>query len=546
MTRPRALLVGVNRYPFLEDGDLRGCLNDVALFSALLLDRFGFAAEDVRVLRDEEATRAGILSAMDELVARAEAGGVAVFFFAGHGSRKRSGLPDGTYVESIVPHDSGRGAHPSRDVEDHEIDAFVQRLNAKTPHVTLIVDCCHSGSVTRDAFGEAVRGIAPPSEGRPVEGPGAPVRRPAWRLGEREAVVVAACEAHEQAGEHRVYRGGEVVRHGALTYFLAEALGRSAPDATWREVFSPLHRALSGEHPGQHPQVEGRIDDVVFGRREVRPRPHLEVTAADGDEVELAGGAAHAVAAGSLWAVQPPRAAGPAATLATVRIDDVKLTASRGTVVERRGARALRPGDWARPTEPPDAVTRYRRLLAIENADPGSRLRGRLSLTLLRHDAAAGFVEAERSADGSVAFAEGERAEIEIGNRSDGKLWVSLVQLGADGAVELLLPVSGHPTFRLGGFGLGAGETLRLAAGYYAMDPLYRQAVRGGLVLRLPQGLGGGGRLHLKLLATPRPVDFSFLEQGPRRLAAPAAGDIDWATETVTVRLAAQGPAGER
>ncbi|MCP4658621.1 MAG: caspase family protein [bacterium] len=154
-----SLLIGINEYPNLQGGTLQGCKNDVALIGSLLIDRFGFPEENCIVLLNREATQSAIRSAFDEILRRVGDDDVVVCFYAGHGSRTADPRRDGAMIESIVPSDSGRGTKANRDVYDVEIDRWVQRLNAKTPYVTLIFDCCHSGSVTRDPFGEAeVRG----------------------------------------------------------------------------------------------------------------------------------------------------------------------------------------------------------------------------------------------------------------------------------------------------------------------------------------------------------------------------------------------------
>jgi hypothetical protein len=80
-----------------------------------------------------------------------------VLFYAGHGSRMNDPHQPGGFIESMVSSDSGRGEQPNRDILDWEIDQWVQRVNEKTDFVTLIFDCCHSGSVTRDPFGERTR-----------------------------------------------------------------------------------------------------------------------------------------------------------------------------------------------------------------------------------------------------------------------------------------------------------------------------------------------------------------------------------------------------
>ncbi len=59
----KALLVGINAYsPPINP--LRGCLNDVQQMQSVLQQYYGFPAENVRLLRDEEATRQGMLDGL--------------------------------------------------------------------------------------------------------------------------------------------------------------------------------------------------------------------------------------------------------------------------------------------------------------------------------------------------------------------------------------------------------------------------------------------------------------------------------------------------
>ncbi len=187
-----ALLIGINAYPGLAGKDLTGCVNDAQATAALLWDRFGFSPAHTQVLLEAQATRTGILAAFDALQARVGQGDVVVIFYAGHGSRVY--LTDGDYAESIVPYDSGRGAAPNRDIMDYELNARVEQLNTLTPHVTLLFDCCHAGSATRDPFGDAyrsveeIRSVAPPT-------PPPATRSAAPRAAAegRDAVLIAAC-----------------------------------------------------------------------------------------------------------------------------------------------------------------------------------------------------------------------------------------------------------------------------------------------------------------------------------------------------------------
>lgn len=357
-----ALLIGINRYPKIPNADLQGCVSDMELMRTLLIDRFGFPAESTRTLRDEEATQQGIRGALAALAAAVGEDDVVVLFYAGHGSRMADPRQAGRIIESMVPQDSGRGELPNLDIIDEEIDRWVQGVNEKTPHVTLIFDCCHSGSVTRDPFGEATReapadlraademfGGGPVPEiftvTRAAE-PGGEDRgtTTGWLPGRRRAVVIAACRADELANEHKAFTGEAVVRHGALTFFLGQALLQAQSGATWRDLFERAAPRITAKYGRQHPQIEGRMDALLFGTEEIRPASYLQVLAAGDGTVELGGGAAHGLRPGSLWTVRSPgarhRDAGD--EVAAVEVQTVRAATSTARVVE-----ALNPGQLA-------------------------------------------------------------------------------------------------------------------------------------------------------------------------------------------------------
>jgi len=628
-----ALLIGINRYPKVPNADLQGAVSDMELMRSLLADRFGFPAEHTRTLRDEEATQAGIRTALAALADAVAKDDVVVLFYAGHGSRMADPRRAGCMIESIVPHDSGRGGSPNLDLIDEEIDRWVQKVNEKTPFVTLIFDCCHSGSVTRDAFGERtreapadLRAAAEMFAGGPVpETFAAPPEAEdkgtaGWLPGRRRAVVIAACRADEYANEHKMFTGEAVVRDGALTFFLSRALLQVQPGATWRDVFEQVAPALTSKYGRQHPQLEGRMDELLFGTEEIRPAPYLPVLAAGDGSVELGGGAAHGLRPGSLWTVRTPGARSEEAgeEVAVVEVQTVRAASSTARVAEARdparlaaGLRAflrepklpepglrvaiaapdeprarlasalagepllevveetedadvlirLREEDatWAaigrdgrlaahlRPDRPEEmqnlaedlvAVDRYRQLLDLDNPDPASGLKGRVLLRVKLWDAGRKALAdaVPETGAGMVVFREGEKAEFEVVNGHDAAVWVTLVQFGCDGRIELLMPMPGHATYARGGMRLDPGQTVRLAADYFRQDPRFTDAILEGLPLHLPKGFpwaaepgeeAGLGLVTLKLLVTPASADFEFVEQKAPRIEAAGPNPLE-------------------
>ena len=155
-----ALLIGVNEYP-VEQWKLKGCVNDVSMTKELLITKFGFPLENIKVMTDQEATADNIRKAIEEwLIARPHPGDIVYFHFSGHGSQVAD--PDGDEEdgkdEFICPVD----LHPGDTrtfITDDELHAYFARI--PTQNVTIVTDCCHSGSGTRDLTLNRNRSIDP-------------------------------------------------------------------------------------------------------------------------------------------------------------------------------------------------------------------------------------------------------------------------------------------------------------------------------------------------------------------------------------------------
>lgn len=345
--RRRALCIGIDAYPNLAPAEqLGGCVNDAMLAAAVLRDRFGFPEDGVRLLLDGEASRAGILAALDRLVQETGTDDVVVVHYSGHGSwawDEDGDEADGK-DETIMPSDSGRGDHPNLDIVDDEIHGVLLALTERTPHVTFVFDSCHSGSITRDASDQRARSVAGAGPDDPQPPPAGPAVRGRVRgaksipgpsgfmngLGARY-VLVAGCHDEERSYEHVTEAG---VAHGALSYHLYGYLATASGTATWRDVFEHVSMAVTGANDRQRPQLEGASDRLVFGTGATTAGRYLLVTARDGSEVTLAGGAAHGVRVGSTWSVLPAGGRDEQPAAGTIEVTDVAVTESRGRIVE--------------------------------------------------------------------------------------------------------------------------------------------------------------------------------------------------------------------
>jgi metacaspase-1 len=158
----RALLVGINAYPRKEDR-LEGCVNDVFLVSSVLQE-CGFDAEDIRVVLDERATARGILERLDWLLDGAGTDDQRVFFYSGHGAQIPAYGADEKVDhqdECLVPWDFDWTR------EKAVVDDALYDLYSQLPYDTrfaMILDCCHSGGMTRGDGGARIRGLTPPDD----------------------------------------------------------------------------------------------------------------------------------------------------------------------------------------------------------------------------------------------------------------------------------------------------------------------------------------------------------------------------------------------
>jgi len=250
----KALLVGLNRYPDPEN-TLKGCINDVRQVSDLLYSRFGFAADgSTRLLTDARATTAAIVDRLHWLLDGARAGDVLVFHYSGHGSQvpDRHGDEHDGLDEIICPYDLDW----DDPFTDDDLYAIVKDLPAGV-NLTVVLDCCHSGTGLREAAGPAPcargRGLsAPPALSRQRRADAA-VRRFGSRAAQRGAILIAGCRSNQVSAD--AYLDGDY--HGALTYFLCKAIEASDGGLTYRDLIDRVRRALREHQFEQVPQLEG-------------------------------------------------------------------------------------------------------------------------------------------------------------------------------------------------------------------------------------------------------------------------------------------------
>ncbi|MEI6412685.1 MAG: caspase family protein [Pseudomonadota bacterium] len=146
----RGLVIGIDKYPKVSNGDLDGAANDAWDLASALRQA---GAKEVRLLMDRDATRQAVLEGWRELIKSGQPDDLLVFSFAGHGSqepeRVKGSEADGLDETLLL---SGYSPTPPGNVErliDDEIGELLQEAVKARRRVLFIADACHSGTMTR-------------------------------------------------------------------------------------------------------------------------------------------------------------------------------------------------------------------------------------------------------------------------------------------------------------------------------------------------------------------------------------------------------------
>jgi len=255
-------------------------VNDTANLRSLLIKEFGFDAAGIRVLTDKGATRAAILEGLSDLVANAGRGDTLVFHYSGHGSQ----VPDedederaDRMDEIICPRDfSWDGCW----ISDDDLSDVFSRL-PKDVHLEVLLDCCHSGTGTREiALGRQsratsaglvrtlrsaprmarVRYLPPPASMAAKLSAGKRAAAAAEKIGTLvrakprglNHVLWAACKSNQYSADADI--GGSP--NGAFTWFFCDEVRKAVSGTARSALLASIRKGLAADGFDQTPQLE--------------------------------------------------------------------------------------------------------------------------------------------------------------------------------------------------------------------------------------------------------------------------------------------------
>lgn len=351
-----ALLIGIDQYQapagHRSTGNgrsyfknLKGCKNDANSMYAVLQSKFQFQASEIDTIFDNSANRQGILDAFNRLLSKVKAGDYAVIYYAGHGSTVKNSLSFEVDKkdQSIVPSDTWKeGVH---DIRDKELSAIFNKFIDKKVKLTVIFDCCHSGSMSRGPNMPSLSSRFFPGENWDAKD----ATRPAFPE-EREGnlfLILSASQSNEVADE--MYDGD--IPHGAFTLALIKAINQQSVNESALNLFLVARAVIKSNGYAQEPVIGGsteRQEQTLFGMSKgaVADYTLVAVTGVAENKVHLQGGFALGLYAQNELTMFSP--AGD--TLVKLMIDTVTgINSSTASVIKGR-IEDVQPGMFFRIT----------------------------------------------------------------------------------------------------------------------------------------------------------------------------------------------------
>eukprot|EP01012_Entosiphon_sulcatum_P033436 TRINITY_DN42325_c0_g1_i1.p1 TRINITY_DN42325_c0_g1~~TRINITY_DN42325_c0_g1_i1.p1 ORF type:complete len:403 (+),score=54.76 TRINITY_DN42325_c0_g1_i1:38-1246(+) len=143
----KSVLIGINYIG--QQGELRGCINDVKIMKQYLTTCGFPSTPDSQIILIEEhgyqpPTRRNIVDAMKWLTANARPGDNLFLHYSGHGGQvaDKDGDESDGKDETLVPLDYTSAGQ----ITDDEIYDLLVKSLPKGSRLTVVLDCCHSGT----------------------------------------------------------------------------------------------------------------------------------------------------------------------------------------------------------------------------------------------------------------------------------------------------------------------------------------------------------------------------------------------------------------
>jgi len=304
-----ALIIAIGDYP--ESGgwqDIAGD-NDAQFIESALKVR-GFLDANISIVKNEKATRAGILTALKNIKNNIQKGDVVYIHYSGHGQQILD--DDGDEIdeldEAIVPYDSPiyyksgtyEGDLLIRDDEIGDYAFGIRKILGENGQLVLVLDSCHSGTGTRGR-GKA-RGtnilMAPENFETTKTDNNFGIQNASIDQSQLASMIsFFAAGAHELNYEYKDALSNSV---GSLSYTFATILTNLNQPLSIQELYDRIKLKMAAIAPNQHPQMEGDPSKLIFNTKDITAETYFPIeTFITPKKIKAAFGILHDIPRGS-------------------------------------------------------------------------------------------------------------------------------------------------------------------------------------------------------------------------------------------------------
>ncbi len=323
----RALIIAIGDYPDSLGWGTISSANDVALIERALEEQ-GFEERNIIIITDRQATKQGIVNAMNTFIRESGKGDIAVIHYSGHGQQISDDNGDeiDKLDETIVCWDAPayykKGYTGDQHLRDDEFGEMISALRQKVGadgQVLVFMDSCHSGTGTRgEKPAVKVRGgtdplIIPefesvvPGSGDEMEKGFGMSEAPLQTRGSGNVMapmVLFAGASFNELNYETMDDDGHGV--GSLSYSIAKVFAEMEEGMTYRSLFNKIHSKMSTVAPRQTPMLEGDIDYEIFNGAVVKQEGYFTIDRVLNEtEIRINGGSIMNLTEGDVLGLYP-------------------------------------------------------------------------------------------------------------------------------------------------------------------------------------------------------------------------------------------------
>jgi len=269
----RGLIIAIGDYPSEGLWPKISSVNDIPHIKSAF-NSIGFIDDHIMIIKDSQATKAGILKAFEKLMDDSQPGDLVFIHYSGHGQQTVDANGDEIdgLDEAIVPFDSPlnyddlhyRGENL---ITDDEISDITFRLREKIGtegQLLLIMDSCHSGSGTRGSGrSRGTDKVMAPDNYKPKSGSSEP--NMGVTIDDDNVAPMASFFGASSRELNYETLDDQINPVGSLSYAFASVISKMKNTFSYSELYERIKLKMKSIAPNQNPQWEGPSDGYFLG-----------------------------------------------------------------------------------------------------------------------------------------------------------------------------------------------------------------------------------------------------------------------------------------